>query len=85
MIDVMYDPQLLPPRLELVRAGVAIQQRLEEKRDGMAYAFLLAYIGHQIHDEEMLTKGIEALERGGEDKDPFVPLLRRIWLPTETP
>ena len=85
MIDVMYDPQLLPPRLELVRAGVTIQQRLDEERDGMTYAFLLAYIGHQIHDDEMLKKGIEALEKGQEDPDPFVPLLRNIWLPIENP
>ena len=84
MIDVMYDPQLLPPRLELVRAGVAIQQRLDEERDGATYAFLLAYIGHQIGDEEMLTKGFKALEEHQEIGDPFIPLLRSIWSTRQT-
>ena len=84
MIDVLYDSQLLPPRLELVRAGVVIQQRLNEKRDGATYAFLLSYIGHQLGDEEMLTKGLEALVEHQEEGDPFIPLLRSIWGKEET-
>ena len=85
MIDVMYDSQLLPTRLELVRAGVAIQQKLDEKRDGGTYAFLLAYIGHQIGDEEMLTMGLEALHEHQEEGDPFIPLLHSIWGKAVTP
>lgn len=79
MIDVEYDPQLLPPRLELVRAAVAIQSRLDEERDGGTYAFLLAYIGHQLNDEEMVVRGIEVLEQRSGESDPIVPLLKSIW------
>lgn len=79
MIDVEYDPQLLPPRIELVRAGIAIRNRLDQKRDGGAYAFLLAYIGHQLHDEEMIEQGLEALELRTAKTDPIVRLLRSIW------
>jgi len=42
MIDVTYDSLLLPPRLELVRAAIAVKNRIEQDRDGGTYAFLLA-------------------------------------------
>ena len=79
MIDVIYEPQLLPARIELVRAGVAIGQRLDQKRDGPTYAFLLAYIGHQLQDKEMLQQGLESLLLHAEKGDPFIPLLNSIW------
>ncbi len=80
MIDVEYESQLLPPRLELVRAAVAIQNRLEEERDGGTYAFLLAYIGHQLHDRDMIERGLGALELRTGGSDPIVRLLNSIWL-----
>ncbi|MCH2146291.1 MAG: hypothetical protein MK073_00530 [Phycisphaerales bacterium] len=79
MIDVRYDANLLPPRIELVRAGVTASQRLDQERDGETYAFLLAYIGHQLEDEEMLNKGLTALIGHAEEGDPFIPLLNRVW------
>jgi hypothetical protein len=79
MIDVMYSPQLLPPRLELVRAGLEAKNQLDNKRDGSMYAFLLAYIGHQINDKEMVALGLAELETHADDTDRFVPLLRSIW------
>ena len=79
MIDVRYEANLLPPRIELVRAGVTASQRLDQERDGAIYAFLLAYIGHQLDDEEMLNKGLAALGQHVEEGDPFIPLLQRIW------
>ncbi len=54
-------------------------QRLDQERDGATYAFLLAYIGHQLEDEEMLNKGLAALRQHVEEGDPFIPLLQRIW------
>jgi len=83
MIDVEYESYLLPPRLELVRAAVTIQARLDQERDGGTYAFLLAYIGHQLHDVEMVEQGLETLERRTGDTDPLVRLLKSIWLETE--
>jgi len=79
MIDVEYGHHLLPPRVELVRAGIAAKNRLDTERDGSAYAFLLAYIGHQIQDEEMLQLGLEALEEHAGENDRFVAMLRAIW------
>ena len=83
MIDVEYESQLLPPRLELVRAAVAIQSRLEEERDGGTYAFLLAYIGHQLHDRDMIERGLHTLELRTGNSDPIVRLLKSIWLEDE--
>jgi hypothetical protein len=83
MIDVEYESQLLPPRLELVRAAVAIQSRLEEERDGGTYAFLLAYIGHQLQDRDMIERGLHTLELRTSSSDPIVRLLKSIWLEDE--
>ena len=79
MIDVEYGRHLLPPKLELVRAGIAAKNRLDSERDGGAYAFLLAYIGHQIQDEEMLQLGLESLEQHAGENDRFATMLRAIW------
>ncbi len=80
MIDVEYGEELLPPRLELVRAAVTVKNRLDVERDAGTYAFLLAYLGHQLHDVEMVEEGIRVLEIYSGTGDPLAPLLRKIWL-----
>ena len=80
MIDVQYAPSLLPPRIELVKAAVTITSRLDEERDGGTYAFLLAYIGHQLSDREMIQRGLAVFEEREGSRDPLVRLLKRIWL-----
>jgi hypothetical protein len=85
MIDVEYESQLLPARIDLIRAAVAVQSRLEEERDGGTYAFLLAYIGHQLHDRDMIERGLHTLESRTGNSDPIVRLLKSIWLEEEAP
>tara|TARA_B100000959_G_scaffold280814_1_gene343415 strand:- start:20 stop:1576 length:1557 start_codon:yes stop_codon:yes gene_type:complete len=80
MIGVRYEPQLLPPRIDLVRAAVSFRNRLDEERDGGTYAFLLAYIGYQLQDKEMIAQGIAELEKRANENDPVVPMLKYIWL-----
>jgi tetratricopeptide (TPR) repeat protein len=80
MIDVKYGEGLLPPRIELVRAAVTVQNRLDAERDAGTYAFLLAYLGHQLHDQEMVENGLDVLEMYSGSDDPITPLLRKIWL-----
>ena len=80
MIDVSYDVSLLPPRIELVRAAVTVRNRLDVERDAGTYAFLLAYLGHQLQDEEMVQQGLDTLQMYTGTTDPFVPLLRSIWI-----
>ena len=79
MIDVEYDSNLLPPRIELVRAAVTIQNRLDSERDAGTYGFLLAYLGHQLHDQEMVERGLGVLKMYSDSDDPFVSLLQKIW------
>jgi hypothetical protein len=83
MIGVKYDQQLLPPRLDLVRAAVKIRGWLSNELDGGTYAFLLAYIGYQLQDPEMIEQGIAELESRANEDDPIIPLLKYIWLPEE--
>jgi hypothetical protein len=83
MISVLYEPQLLPPRIELVRAAVSIDGRLDNSRDGEMYSFLLAYIGYQLQDLEMIEKGISKLEEGENKNDQLVQMLKYIWLPAQ--
>ncbi len=83
MIDVEYDDSLLPPRIELVRAAVTVRSRLDGERDGGTYAFLLAYLGHQLGDTEMIEQGLLRLQLYSDSDDPLVPLLKSIWLPKE--
>ncbi len=81
MIDVLYDDALLPTRHELVTAAVTIMPRLDEPRDGGAYGFLLAYIGHQLDDREMISRGLSAMAKHAGPDDELVELLQEIWLP----
>ena len=80
MIDVEYSEGLLPPRIELVRAAVTVKNRLDTERDAGTYAFLLAYLGHQLHDLEMVEDGLRVLQMYTDSDDPIMPLLRKIWL-----
>lgn len=80
MIDVTYGEGLLPSRIELVRAAVTVQNRLDVERDAGTYAFLLAYLGHQLHDQDMVEQGLRVLEMYTDSNDPITPLLRKIWV-----
>ena len=84
MIGVRYEPQLLPTRIDMVRTAVAIRSRLDQERDGGTYAFLLAYIGYQLQDIEMIEQGLAELESRANKDDPVIPMLRYIWLENKT-
>lgn len=85
MIDVQYDEHLLPPRIELVTAAVEIVSRLGEERDAATYGFLLAYIGHQLDDKEMIGRGLDVFEERVGSSDAFVSLLRKVWQEADKP
>jgi hypothetical protein len=79
MIDVLYDPALLPDRVTLLNAATTIEGRLSDGRDLLANGFLLAYIGHQLNDREMLSRGVNAMNQAEPDS-PLLEVLRGIWL-----
>ncbi|MCI0362809.1 MAG: hypothetical protein L0219_02940, partial [Phycisphaerales bacterium] len=79
MIDVIYAPELLPNRQRLDEAVTGLRRRLEGPVDHAAYAFLLAYIGHQIADRALVEEGLDVMGKA-DPENPLTALLRSIWL-----
>lgn len=79
MIDVKYDPGLLPNRVRLVQSVGTLQGRLSHGVEPGSSGFLLAYIAHQIDDSELIEEGLAAMDEADAD-DPLHDLLWRIWL-----
>ncbi len=79
MIDVAYGPDLLPSRARLTMAVQKLQELVRTvRRDRELHAFLLAYIGHQLDDDELITEGLGAMDAA----DPLRELLGKVWQPT---
>ena len=84
MIDVIYDDALLPLPKDMARAISILNQRLSQDADRARYAFLLAYIGHQMNNAELVQQGLR--EMRVEDGDTaFIRLLESIWLDQQLP
>ena len=80
MIDVVYDLSLLPDRSDLENTIREISQRIDREEDLDDYGFLLAYIGHQLDQPDLIRRGLNAMNRANQDLV-FTDLLTRIWLP----
>lgn len=80
MIDVVYDPSLLPDLADLERNIKEIDDRIARDEDLDDYGFMLAYIGHQLDRPELIRRGLNAMARANQDLV-FTDLLTRIWLP----
>ncbi len=80
MIDVRYAQELLPGR---VRLNIAIRtlRRLivGQERDRALHAFLLAYIGHQLRNRDLVEEGLGSMT----PNDPFRELLEKVWVGEE--
>jgi tetratricopeptide (TPR) repeat protein len=79
LIDVTYGPNVLPSRERLNENVATIQERLRGTKDLESYAFLLAYLGHQLDDRALVQQGLEAMEQIVPD-DELLPMLWAIWL-----
>lgn len=80
MIDVRYEPGLLPSRARLTQVVDTLQGRLGERRDRASTAFLLAYIGHQLQDRELVEQGLAVFRQVRPADDMLYALLHGIWL-----
>lgn len=78
MIDVTYDEGLLPSRARLSQAADELTSRLSQRRDRDSVAFLLAYVGRHMGDDELVEQGLSVFEDERSD-DPMVPLLQGLW------
>ncbi len=77
MIDVRYDPSLLPSKARQLMAVSRVRELTAGvERDRSLHGFLLAYIGHQLEDQGMVVEGLGVMDPG-ELRD----LLTKIWNP----
>ncbi|MHC4415067.1 MAG: hypothetical protein ACYS0G_07275 [Planctomycetota bacterium] len=80
MIDVRYGPELLPERVRLNIAVRTVREGMRrEQRDRASYAFLLAYIGHQLGDQSLIVEGLNVMAEVSPD-DPLLELVDVVWL-----
>ncbi|MAE65268.1 MAG: hypothetical protein CMJ18_13435 [Phycisphaeraceae bacterium] len=78
MIAARYDAQLLPrqQRLEWVRDRIMKMLELTDRSDP---ALLLAYLGYQVRQSDLVTYGLDQAQTRN-PLDPLIVLLRRIWI-----
>ncbi len=79
MIDVVYDPGLIPARGRLESAITTLRQRIEKQQDVPLNGFLLAYIGKLLGDHDLMLEGLNDVAEVQPD-DALQKLLRAIWL-----
>lgn len=81
LIDVRYD-QPLVASAEVQRATAASAQRAAGRSPGDAssYGLVVAYIGHQIGDAELVAQGLALMADDSHDLE-LLKLLRAIWSP----
>lgn len=79
MIDVRYDASLLPAPPRLNAAVRRIRELIAESpRDRDLRGFMLAYIGHQIEDPELIAEGLGVMRESSPD-DPLLEVLEHVW------
>ena len=83
MIDTRYAEELLPSRNRLNAVARTCREWIELGRDIAGYGLTLAYIGHQLGDEAMVTDGLMALS-DDPDAASLRRILRAVWLSPET-
>lgn len=81
LIDARFGARLLPP-LERVDAATAVLRQRLSGPDGADYGLLLAYLGHQVGNRELVHEGLEALPDG--EDGTLRALLERLWLNAPT-
>ena len=80
MIDVRYAQELLPGRVRLNIAIRTLRQLIVgQERDRALHAFLLAYIGHQLRNRDLVEEGLGSMT----PNDSFRKLLEEVWMGEE--
>ena len=80
MIDVVYGDDLLPKPRDIDRIISDLNMRIQQDEDKSRYAFLLAYLGHQIGNDRMIRQGLSEM-RKAEGDEAYIRLLESVWLP----
>lgn len=82
LIGVRYQANLMPSaeRLEWVRQEL---EGMIERTNRQEPALLLAYLGYQTNQDELVRYGL-ALGEARQPNDPLIGVLRRLWLDDQT-
>ena len=80
MIDVVYDPVLLPKMRDIEKSIEYARNQIRLDQDLDDFGFLLAYLGHQLDKPELIREGLDAMSRANQDLV-FLDILTRVWLP----
>ncbi len=76
LIDVQYESSLLPSAARLSLASQRLRELLERAdRDRDLHGLLLAYIGHQLKNRDMIAEGLAPM-----GPTAFKTLLEKVWL-----
>jgi hypothetical protein len=82
LIDAQYDRSLLPGDERLARVKTLLRERISEGADANDYGFVLAYIGRQTGDKELVKEGLSQIT-GNDAAVSLRTLLEEIWLDGE--
>jgi len=81
MIDTRYALDLLGGEARLRTIAAECIKRSEGSRSAGDYGLVTAWIGHQLSDRELVTRGLEILAQSPNDAE-LLRALRIIWLRT---
>jgi len=79
LIDARYSAELLPKDERLEAAKQRLAERIDAGEDAPSYGLVLAYLGHQLRDQALVEKGLDAIG-GNERLDAQAELLKAIWI-----
>ena len=78
MMDVSWAESVRPSRTRLLLAVQDLDKMIKEDSDSTGLGLLVAYIGRQLGDRDLIARGLDVIE------DPrlesMVPQLREVWL-----
>ncbi len=81
MIDVILEGNLMPARESLFNSMDMLRNRISHGGpDAADYGLLLAFIGHQLDQQQTIDEGLAAIKKANPES-PLLPALRRIWGP----
>lgn len=85
MISVVYDAKLLPKQSRIDQVFYRLRENIKRSSAmGRNSGFLLAYLGYQTGNQDMVTEGFSAIDRItgvlGEDPNPFYDVVRQVWV-----
>ncbi len=79
LITTRYGSKLMPQPKRLDQVIVLLDERIDNKLvDASEAGMLLAYLGYQRHDQDVIRRGLKAWDQSGKDR--LAELASKVWL-----